>query len=71
MKCAPLRLGLAMLAFGGPVAFPLAQMGYAPLDRLAIVLILPSACLLLGIVGYLEWQEHGLVGRAVRNGLIA
>jgi hypothetical protein len=71
MKNASLRLGLALLASGGPVAFPLAQMGYAPLQRLAVVLILPSACLLLAITGYLELRGHGDVGRAVRSGLIA
>ncbi len=70
MKYVSLRLGLALLASGGPVAFPLAQMGYAPLQRLAMVLILPSAGLLLAITGYLEWRGHS-VGRAVRSGLIA
>jgi hypothetical protein len=70
MKNASLRLGLALLAAGGPSAFPLAQMGYAPLQRLAAVLILPSAGLLLAIAGYLGWKGDG-AGRAVRNGLIA
>jgi hypothetical protein len=49
MKSASLRLGLALLAAGGPAAFPLAQMGYAPLQQLAVVLILPSAALLLAV----------------------
>ncbi len=70
MKNLSLRLGLALLASGGPLAFPLAQMGYAPLQWLAVVLILPSAGLLLAITGYLEWRGHS-VGRAIRNGLIA
>ena len=71
MKNVSLRLALALLASGGPVAFPLAQMGYAPLQRLAALLILPSAGLLLAITGYLEWRGQGDVGRAVRRGLIA
>jgi hypothetical protein len=65
-----LRIALALLASGGPVAFPLAQVGYVPLQRLAVVLILPSACLLLAITGCLDWRGHN-VGRAVRGGLIA
>lgn len=71
MKNASLRLGLALLASGGPVAFPLAQMGYAPLQRLAFLLILPSACLLLAILGFLELRGHGDVGWTVRSGLVA
>ena len=70
MKNAPLRIGLALLAAAGPAAFPLAQMGYAPLQRLAVVLILPSAALLLAMAGYLERRRHS-VGRAIRRGLIA
>ncbi len=70
MKDASLRLGLVLLASTGPAAFPLAQMGYAPLQRLAVVLILPSAGLLLAIAVYLKWQGHNL-GQAVRRGLIA
>jgi hypothetical protein len=70
MKYTALRLGLALLASTGPVAFPLAQMGYAPLQRLAVVLILPSAGLLLAIAVYLKWQGNNL-GQAVRRGLIA
>jgi hypothetical protein len=70
MKNASLRLGLALLAAGGPVAFPLAQLGYAPLQQLAVVLILPSAGLLLAIAVYLEWRGRDL-GRAVRRGIIA
>ena len=62
-----LRLGLALLAAGGPMAFPLAQMGYAPLQRLAIVLILPSAGLLLALSGLLRSET----GRALRRGLAA
>jgi hypothetical protein len=70
MKTASLRLGLALLAAGGPSAFPIAQMGYAPLQRLAVVLILPSAGLLLAITAYLDWRGHNL-GRAFRRGIIA
>jgi uncharacterized protein DUF6789 len=70
MKRASLRLGLALLAATGPAAFPLAQMGYAPLQRLAMVLILPSAALLLVTAGHLEWRGHS-VGRAIRKGLMA
>lgn len=70
MKKASLRLGLALLASLGPVAFPLAQMGYAPLQRLAVILILPSAALLLAVTGYLEWRGYS-VGQAIRRGLIA
>ncbi len=70
MKNPSLRLGFALLASGGPVAFPLAQMGYAPLERLAVILILPSAGLLLAITGYPEWRGHS-VGRAIRSGLVA
>lgn len=71
MKNAGLRLGLALLAAGGPMAFPLAQMGYAPLQRLAFLLILPSACLLLAMTGFLHLRGAGAVGRAARRGLVA
>ncbi len=70
MKNAFLRLGLALLASAGPAAFPLAQMGYLTLQRLAVVLVLPSAGLLLAVTGYMEWRGHS-VGRAIRSGLVA
>ncbi len=70
MKNVSLRLAVGLLASSGPVAFPLAQMGYAPLPRLAVFLILPSVGLLLAITGFLEWRGHSL-GRAIRSGLIA
>lgn len=37
------RLGVAALASAGPIAFPLAQMGYSSLNQLAFWLILPTA----------------------------
>lgn len=42
-----LKIALVMLAATGPLAFPLAQMGYSNLHQLSLVLILPSFSLLL------------------------
>jgi hypothetical protein len=63
-----LRLGLALAASAGPAAFPLAQMGYAPLHRLAFLLILPSAGLLVALAAMPARQP---IGRALRRGLVA
>lgn len=41
------RLTLLLIAAAGPLAFPLSQLGYASLHRLALLLILPGALLLL------------------------
>lgn len=48
MKKAVLYAPLLMLASVAPIAFPLAQAGYASLHDLALLAILPSAILLMG-----------------------
>lgn len=42
-----IRLTLLLIAAAGPLAFPLSQLGYASLHRLAALLILPGALVLL------------------------
>ena len=71
MKNIVMRLGLAAVAAAGPAAFPLAQMGYAPLSQLAWIAILPSA-LLLTVAGLLL-PQCGMrgIGSALRMGLLA
>ncbi len=71
MKNIVLRFGLAAAASAGPLAFPLAQMGYAPLSQLAWIAILPSA-LLLTVAGLLlPWCGMRAIGSALRKGLRA
>lgn len=65
------RGAIVLLASVGPAAFPLAQAGYAPLHRLAAILILPSALLLLGAAAMLPRCGFGDVGGKLRSGLIA
>lgn len=71
MKNIVMRLGLAAVAAAGPSAFPLAQMGYAPLSQLAWIAILPSALLLI-VAGFLlpRCGVQG-IGSALRKGLLA
>jgi hypothetical protein len=65
------RAIIVLLASTGPLAFPLAQMGYAPLQRLAVILIIPSALLLFAAVVMLPRCGFGKVGTALRYGLLA
>jgi hypothetical protein len=64
MKDLAFRLALAAVAAAGPTAFPLAQLGYAPLARLAFLMILPSAAVLIIAAAMPS-------GRSLRRGLIA
>lgn len=71
MKSLLIRLALAAVAAAGPSAFPLAQMGYAPLSQLAWIVIVPSALTL--IVAALVLPRCGMlgIGSALRKGLLA
>jgi hypothetical protein len=71
MKSPLTRLGLLALASAGPIAFPLAQLGYAPLWRLALVLILPSAALLFAAAFVLRAAWFRETGNALGHGLLA
>ncbi len=57
-KSVSLRAILALLALTGPVAFPLAMMGFGTLNELALRLVLPGAALL--VVGWLTLRWVGL-----------
>ena len=71
MKNTMSRLMLAAVAAAAPSAFPLAQMGYAPLSQLAWIVIIPSALML--IVAALLLPRCGVpgIGSALRKGLLA
>lgn len=56
-KTLSLRLVLVLVASAGPLAFPLSQMGYASLHRLALVLVLPSAAVLW--IAWLVLEKRG------------
>jgi hypothetical protein len=71
MKSLFLRLGLLAVATAGPTAFPLAQMGYAPLSRLALFLILPSAALLFAGALWLRALGFREIVSALGKGLLA
>jgi hypothetical protein len=71
MKELFLRIALLALASAGPTAFPLAQMGYAPLSRLALFMILPSATLLIAAAFVLRASGFRELGAALGKGLLA
>jgi hypothetical protein len=71
MKILLLRIGLLALAAAGPTAFPLAQLGYAPLSRLALFLVLPSAALLIAASLLLRGPAFRKFGNTLGNGLLA
>lgn len=66
-----LRFGLVLVASTGPVAFPMAQMGYASLPMLARVLILPSVLFLALAWAVLRRGPAQLFARALLRGAIA
>lgn len=70
MKNTMLRLGIVLLAFAALAAFPLAQMGYAPLHRLLWLLILPSGGLLAGFAAVPGLLPSADLRRALRTGLL-
>ena len=71
MKRLLFRIGLLAVAGAGPTAFPLAQMGYAPLSRLALFVILPSATLLIAAAFVLRALGLRDIGTALGKGLLA
>jgi hypothetical protein len=71
MKVLLLRIGLLALASAGPTAFPLAQLGYAPLSRLALFLVLPSAALLIAGSFLLRGLAFCKIGITLGQGLLA
>ncbi len=73
MNCKTLfpRVVLLLVAYAGPAAFPLSLMGYASLDHLARVLILPSAAVLaIAWAALKRWGSQELAG-ALATGAVA
>lgn len=65
------RLVLLALASAAPNAFPLSQMGYGSLHRLAWILILPAAAGLVLAWGLMAWQGPRSMARLLVRGAIA
>lgn len=71
MKVLLLHIGLLALAGAGPTAFPLAQLGYAPLSRLALFIVLPSAVLLIAASFLLRGPAFRNIGNTIGKGMLA
>ncbi len=71
MKRLLLRIGFLAVASAGPMAFPFAQMGYAPLSRLALFLVLPSAAALIAAPFAMRALGFFRIGSALGKGLLA
>lgn len=59
-----------LLAAAGPLAFPLSQMGYGSLERLAVLMVLPAATGLVAIGWWDGRRSSAVVGSLLARGAL-